>query len=196
MSDGWVFPVGHYLGPFFPGAGEPMDSHRIRVGGEVAHLFTDDEFAVWSLAHGLPGRPLGAPWTRAAIAAAVREQGGGDVSDVLDDLLHDGPMLEVADGREFARRYRFHALLLGLGASPDRPGMFHIGLTGRPLATVDRLAFEVWQWAPLRASIWAACVVFAEVDGASPDDLLDPVLARLHVLLANGCGYLDKASSR
>lgn len=185
---GWVFPVGHYLGPFFPGPGEPMRCHRVRIGAEITSLLTDEEFAVWSLAHGVPGLPGGQPWARAAIVALVRERGGGDVTETLAELVAAGALAEVGDPAEFARAHRFNPLLLGLGASADRPGTIHIGLIGCPRATVDPATFELWQWAPLHASIWDLYDTLATTDGTVR---VDDVLAGLHTLLTNGCGYLD-----
>jgi hypothetical protein len=213
MTDGaWVFPVGHYLGPFYPQRGAPLECHRVRIGHEVVKLFTDQEFAVWALAHGLPVASAGGPgqrWTRHAIADAGRGRGDADVSGVVVELLRDGSLVEVAGGTdavEFARAHRFQSLLLGLGASAERPDLFHIGLTARPLATVDGLAFEFWQWAPLHDSVWHACRALGAVATASGGGgpgadtgagahLVDEVLERLHVLLANGCGYLDVVSA-
>jgi hypothetical protein len=194
-----VFPVGHYLGPFFPGQGAELDGHRVRLGHEIVSLLSATEFAVWALAHGLPGSVRTARWTRGSVEAAVREQAGADSGGTVADLLRDGVLVEVGTGATdpvvFARRYRFRALLAGLGASHERPDRFHIGLTGQPLATVDGPAFEFWEWAPLHATVWdawqAAAAVETALGGAEP--VVDEALDRLQVLLAAGCGYLDLA---
>jgi len=110
MAERWLFPLGHYLGPFFPGQGADLDGHRVRVGQEVVTLFGDTEFTVWALAHGVPGSS-GVRGTRHAVEAALREQTGADAGAAVDELLRDGVLLEVGDGAndpvEFARRYRF-----------------------------------------------------------------------------------------
>jgi hypothetical protein len=208
MADRWLFPLGHYLGPFFPGPGADPDGHRVRVGHEVVTLFSDTEFTVWALAHGLPGSTgstgsSGAtgdgPWTRESVEAAVRERAGADSGAAVDELLREGVLVEVragaADPVEFGRRHRFRSLLVGLGASREQPDRFHIGLTGRPLATVDSLAFELWEWAPLHPTLWAAWQAAAAVETAlgGTEPVVDGALDRLQVLLAAGCGYLDVA---
>jgi hypothetical protein len=201
-GDAWVFPIGHYLGPFFPGQGAPMDSHRIRVGQSLTQLFAEEEFAVWAFAHGLPDRT--GPWTRQEIEAAVQESGDtGTAAGVIDDLIESGALAEVTAGTAaavaFARSHRFEALLCGLGESDEQPDAFHLGLIGQPLATVDELAFDIWQWAPLRASVWATCEALATVDAimsggqADPEAMLAPVLRRIHTLLSHGAAYLDLA---
>jgi hypothetical protein len=202
MAEPWVFPVGHYLGPFFPGRGAELDGHRVRLGHEIVSLSSPTEFPVWALAHGLPGTIRTARWTRRSVEAAVRDRTGAGCDGVVADLLRDGVLVEVGAGATdpvvFARRYRFRALLVGLGASRERPELFHIGLTGRPLATVDSLAFEFWEWAPLHATVWdawqAAAAVETTLGGAEP--VVDEALDRLQVLLAAGCGYLDLAPQR
>jgi hypothetical protein len=203
MTEPWVFPVGHYLGPFYPGRDADPGGHRVRVGHEVVTLFTETEFAVWTLAHGLPeaaGAAGSVRWTRRSIETAVRQQNGAEAGGVVGDLLRDGVLVEVGPGATepaaFARRYRFRGLLFGLGASRERPGTFHIGLVGRPLATVDGPAFEFWEWAPLHATIWdawqAAAAVETALGGAEP--VADEALDRLQTLLTAGCGYLDLAA--
>jgi|RhiMethySRZTD1v2_1073278.scaffolds.fasta_scaffold09425_13 hypothetical protein len=198
MAERWLFPLGHYLGPFFPGQGADLDGHRVRVGQEVVTLFGDTEFTVWALAHGVPGSS-GVRGTRHAVEAALREQTGADAGAAVDELLRDGVLLEVGDGAndpvEFARRYRFRSMMVGLGASAEQPDRFHIGLTGRPLATVDGLAFEFWEWAPLHPTLWAAWQAAAAVETAlgGSEPVVDGALDRLQVLLAAGCGYLDVA---
>jgi hypothetical protein len=202
MTEPWVFPVGHYLGPFFPGQGADVDGHRVRLGHELVSLNSPTEFPAWALAHGLPGSTRTARWTRRSVEAAVREQTGADSGGVVADLLRDGVLVEVGDGATdpavFARRYRFRALLVGLGASRERPELFHIGLTGQPLATVDGRAFEFWEWAPLHTTVWdawqAAGAVETALGGTAP--VVDEALDRLQVLLAAGCGYLDLAPGR
>ena len=199
MAEPWMFPVGHYLGLFFPGQGTDADGHRVRLGHEIVSMSSPTQFPVWALAHGLPGSAGTLRWTRRTVEAAVREQTGSDPGDVVSDLLREGALVEVGAGATdpvvFARRYRFRGLLVGLGASRERPDQFHLGLTGQPLATVDGPAFEFWEWAPLHASVWdawqAAAAVETLLGGAEP--VLDEALDRLQELLAAGCGYLDLA---
>jgi hypothetical protein len=200
VAERWLFPLGHYLGPFFPGPGADLDGHRVRVGHEVVTLYGDTEFTVWALAHGLPGSSGDGPWTKESVETAVREQTGADAGSAVDELLRAGVLVEVGDGAadpiEFGRRHRFRSLLVGLGASREQPDRFHIGLTGRPLATVDGRAFEFWEWAPLHPTLWAAWQAAAAVETAlgGTEPVVDGALDRLQVLLAAGCGYLDVAT--
>lgn len=191
-----LFPLGQYLGPFFPARNASMTSHRVRVGRSVIHLASGEELAVWGLAHGLSGgERTDAPWTRAAMVDAAREQSGTDISGVLADLLAAGVLVEVAADTDreiaFVRGHRFRGLLHGLGSSADRPDLCAVGLMGHPLATVDLLAFEMWQWAPLHPSLHASCEAFAATEGATPEAVVSRVLDRAHVLLAHSAGYLD-----
>ncbi|MEE6258881.1 hypothetical protein [Plantactinospora sonchi] len=199
---GLLFPVGHYLGAVYPGAEEPPAYHRLRVGDSVVRLFSEEEFGLWVLAHGLPGRPVDQPWTLAALAESVRRRDGRDVTPLLHELLAEGALAEVTPGTgdavAFAHAHRFRSLLTGLGMSPDDPERFLLGLLGRPLAMVDEPTYELWQWAPLHASIWDVCRALAEVDpgpGGRPGDpelRLTEVLGRLQVLIASSAGYLDE----
>lgn len=204
----WVFPLGHYLGPFHPHRDAPVAYHRIRVGEEAVRLFSEDELAAWLLAHGLPGTVADQPWTREAMAVAAREQGGDDrataLSGAVTELLTEGVLIEVPDGsraaREFATSYRFCPLLVGLGVDPRQPDQVVIGLTGNPIVTIDQLGYEVWLWSPAQANLWELSRSFAEVGdrlagtATLPEDMLAQVLRRVHRLLAHGAGYLDVAS--
>lgn len=205
--DSWVFPIGHYLGPFHRHRDAPVAHHQVRVGHETVRLLTEDELAAWLLAHGLPGTPADRPWTRQAIEAAARGQGGADsapIAEALSELLGEGALAEVPDGTDpavtFATGHRFCPLLVGLGADPRQPDQLIIGLTGNPVVTVDELGYQVWQWAPLHANLWEACRAFVEVDDrlsgtvSSPEEMLARVLRRVHRLLAHGAGYLDVTS--
>jgi hypothetical protein len=199
-----MFPVGHYLGPLYPAVEAPLAYHRLRAGGSVIRLFTDDEFAVWTLAHGLPG-PGGAPWTGRAMADAALAHDGSDISPLIAELCAEGALVEVEPGTDgavdFAMRHRFRGLLVGLGSTEERPDRFGIGLAGLPMVMVDELGYELWQWAPLHGSLWNACVALVEVDrqagGAhtDPHELLTDVLHQLHRMLAHGAGYLDESTA-
>jgi hypothetical protein len=200
-GDAWVFPLGHYLGPFFPGRGEALECHRVRVGGEVARLFTDIEFLVWGLAHGLPAGPHPAPdsvLTRATLTAIASERGETDATGAVSGLLASGVLVEAVDPETFARGHRLQPLLSGLGVSPARPDMFHIGLFGeQPAAAVDELVFDMWQWAPRVGTLWELHEIQASTASVLGDTVggVDGLLRRLHLLLANGCGYLDVTTS-
>lgn len=202
---GLLFPLGHYLGAVYPGPDEPLAYHRLRLGDSVVRLFSDEEFGLWTLAHGLPGDPADQPWTVAALAETVRRRDGQDVTPVLADLLAEGALAEVTPGTEeavvFARAHRFHSLLTGLGIDPELPDRFLLGLIGQPLAVVDELSYELWQWAPLHTNIWDVCRALAEIESepggqkVDPHLVLDDVLHRLQVLIRAGAGYLDEARS-
>jgi hypothetical protein len=67
-----MFPVGHPMGPFHPGVGQPRQHHSLRIG-KLAITMGDEPFAVWAAAHRPPDRAE--PWTRdlvAAVTASVR----------------------------------------------------------------------------------------------------------------------------
>lgn len=204
----WVFPLGHYLGPFHPGSDAPVDYYRIQVGEETVRLFSADELAAWLLAHGLPGTGAEAPWTREAMAAAAREPGGADraaaLSGTVAELLEEGVLVEAADGtpeaRDFAAGHRLCPLLVGLGADPRQPDQVVLGLTGNPIVTIDQLGYEVWLWSPAQANLWEVSRSLTEVGDrlggttTLPEEMLARVLRRVHRLLAHGAGYLDVAS--
>jgi hypothetical protein len=205
VTDTWVFPVGHYLGPHHPAAGAAPDSHRVRVGDEVVRLATGAELLVWGLAHGLPAASStpGAVWTRDDIIRLATERVTADFSGVVADVLAAGALVEVGpDGvapAVFARSHRLRPLLSGLGSGAGRPDRYRIGVFGEePVAVVDVRVFDLWQWAT-RVATLADLNEMQALTGpllGDDDDGVPGLLHRIHLLLANGCGYLDVAASR
>lgn len=191
-----LFPIGHYVGVDAPTTAARR--HLVRVGWQVLRL-DDAGFAVWTIAHGLPGNDP-APWTRDGVAAVARAAGLRDTAAVLDELLAQDLVVDVTPGSaaacDFARACRLRAQLLGLGGDPHRPGEYGIGLVpGVPVVRVDAVGYELWQWGHLCDSLWDACAVLAEsgAAGADPEAALTRSLAVLQVLIANGAAYLDEA---
>jgi hypothetical protein len=205
VTDTWVFPVGHYLGPHHPGPGATPDSHRVRVGYEVVKLATEAELLVWGLAHGVPAASSepGRVWTRADVTGLAAERVTADLSGILADLLAAGALVEVGpDGVApviFARSHRLQPLLSGLGNGPGRPDRYQIGVFGEePAAVIDIRVFDLWQWAT-RVGTLADLNEMQALTGpllGDDDDGVPGLLHRVHRLLANGCGYLDVASSK
>jgi hypothetical protein len=149
-----ILPVGHYTGSEHP------PGHRtIRVGRTRVSFSDTDAFLVWAAAHRPPG-DLGAPWGRAEINAAA-----GNVADpdpIVDQLLEDGLLVEVADPETFARAHKAVPILIALGNTPEEPDRFGIGLFGLdPVITVPHLVFELWQWSTISVSVWAVCEAYA-----------------------------------
>ncbi len=205
-----IFPVGHYLGPFYPGAGAELRHHGVRIGTNLYRLDTDQELAVWGFAHGVAGQ-FGPPtrWTRAAVESA--HGGGAETAATLDRLLERELVVEVMpgtpDAAEFAGDVRLRALLMGTGHSAQHPGFYGIGpLPNETAVLVPAELFELWEWGPGFDDLWAACELFAAVNRdagatdasrpAEPAAVLDALLPQLHVLLAAGAAYLDEAAEK
>ncbi|GAB2935785.1 hypothetical protein GCM10027280_24630 [Micromonospora polyrhachis] len=196
-----LLPVGHYV------AGQGQE-HWVRIGARTTRIRDDETANVWWLAHGLTDQAT--PWT----AQAVREHAGlpaDRFAEAMAELRAAGLLCEVdpADdvaAERFARRHRLHPLQPGLGAHPQLPGWYAIGLPDLPAAVVvPPFAFEVWQWAPALDSLWHACeaVAVLEDEAADPDDpaaaddaeplsVLTDLLYCLHPLLAGHAAYLDE----
>lgn len=206
-DDGLIFPVGHYMGPFHPARNAPAQHHVVRVGWDTLKL-PDLHLDIWSLAHGLPER-METPWTRPAIVEAAGEARVADAESIIDTLLDGGLLAAVESDSdqalEFARGYRMHALLVGLGNTPDDPAHDGIGLPGLPpLLKVRPRVFEVWQWGHLWPSIWSACEGLADVARAAEDSdpasteprlVLASVLDALRTLITKNAIYLDTANT-
>ncbi|MBA3278461.1 MAG: hypothetical protein H0U22_07045 [Geodermatophilaceae bacterium] len=204
-----VFPVGHYMGPFHPSQGAPAKHHIVRVGWDTPKLPDQAHFDVWALAHGLPSRTRTVRWTRQAIIETAAEIDLPGTADILDSLAARGLIVEVTPGsdqaREFAVQYRLRSLLIGLGNTPDDPVLDGIGLGGiPPLVKVRPRVFEIWQWAHLWPSVWAACEGLAWVAGqaggarpedAEPEALLDFMLEAFRTLISHNAVYLDVATT-
>ncbi len=205
-----VFPVGHYMGPFHPVRNGPAKHHIVRVGWETPKLPDEDHLDIWALAHGLPGRIEQTRWTRQAIIDAAEEAEMSDAAATLDNLAKLGLIAEVPPGpeqaRKFAQSYRMQSLLIGLGNSPDDPVLDGIGLVGiAPVVKVRPRIFEIWQWAHLWPSLWAACEGLAYVaaqgqqptpETTQPEKVLDVVLEALRTLISRHAAYLDLATTR
>lgn len=206
-TDPLVFPVGHYMGPFFPSRDGPAKHHIVRVGWETPKLPDEEHLDIWALAHGLPARLDTVRWTRKAIIETAQDAEMPDAAGILDNLVGLGLIAEVTPGtgqaREFADSYRFQSLLIGLGNSPDDPALDGIGLFGiEPMVKVGPRVFEIWQWAHLWPTIWAACEGLAYVagqvegsnpDAAGPEQVLDLMFDAMRTLISRNAIYLDVA---
>ena len=207
MTEPLVFPLGHPMGPFHASRGAAPSYWVVRLGWDSPLLHDRATADVWALAHGLPDRVHGTPWTRAAIRSAAREAGLPDLDERLDGLVARGLVAEVAPGtpaaEQFARTHRVQSLLLGLGAQPGSPGVDGIGLLGRPpLARVRPDTYEFWQWAHLWPTLFDAAAGLAEMaaqaPGSTPEEtdpaaVLDRLLRQLHTLLSGNAVYLDRS---
>ena len=205
-SEPLVFPVGHYMGAFYPGAGQALRYRKVRIGVDVAQIVGDERFGVWALAHGLPDRLDKGPWTRSALLAAATEAELPDAETHLDALLEQKVLTQVAPGTpesiEFAKTHRLQPLMMGLGNSPQDPLSFGLGFVGAPpVVRVPSFLYELWQWGRIGRSLWHTVEMFAKVErevaqkGAGvpdPQAVLDRILSQLHVLLAHNAAYLDQ----
>ncbi|MFF0338333.1 hypothetical protein [Kribbella sp. NPDC004875] len=179
-----IFPIGHCLGPYYSGS---ADTHvqQVRLGGEIVEL-TDEDFAVWSIAHGLTAPPH-TSWSRATVVAFSAGGGIEDAEAVVDRLLARQLLAEVdADNAvDFAAGHRLLPLHLGLGNASQDDAMFRSGTTELALAGMTRTLYDLWFWAHLSPNLLAACTEH-EVD-------LTAVLTTLHALLAPSATCLDLA---
>lgn len=206
-DDPLIFPVGHYLGPFHPKRNQPPRHHIVRVGWDTPKLTDEAHVDIWALAHGLPDRVDAVRWTRQAILDAAQDAGMPDAAVILDDLAGLGLITEVHTGTDqaldFAKGHRMQSLLIGLGNSPEDPVLDGIGLAGMaPILKVRPRVFQVWQWAHLWPTVWAACEGLAFVAGETgagrPEDtdpvtVLDFMLEALRTLVSRNAAYLDLA---
>jgi len=157
------------------------------------------------LAHGLPNRTDTIRWTRRAIIEAADDADMPDAASILDRLAGLGLIVEVTPGteqaREFAESYRLQSLLIGLGNSPEDPVLDGIGLVGiLPVVKVRPRVFEIWQWAHLWPTVWAACEGLAYVasqgensnpETTDPEQVLDLVFDAMRTLISHNAAYLD-----
>jgi hypothetical protein len=207
MTEPLVFPLGHPMGPFHPSPGAPPSYWVVRLGWDSPLLHDRATADVWALAHGLPDRVHGTPWTRSVCRSIALEAGVPDLDRRLDGLVARGLVAEVAPGtpaaEQFARTHRVQSLLLGLGAQPDAPGVDGIGLLGRPpLARVRPDTYEAWQWAHLWPTLFDAAAgladMAAQAPGATAEEtdpaaVLHRLLSQLHTLLSGNAVYLDRS---
>lgn len=199
-----IFPVGHYMGAFHDAVDGPVKFRRVRLGVEIEQLADDDHFGVWALAHGMPDRVNQGPWTRGSLIAIASEMGMSKVDQLIDDLISQGLLFEVARGTgpavEFARRHRVQPLMVGLGNTPDDRLHFNLGFVGTPPALkINSFQYEVWLWSRVAPSLWELAEMFVKVEQANsadvviePPHVIDRVLGELHPMLAHNAAYLDR----
>lgn len=193
-----LVPIGHCLGGLYDTAGGGH-SFGVRIGPELVRL-DDSRFAVWALAHGTPDKPADRAWDRAAVVEAAQRAGLPEAAATVEVLLAEHLLTEVTEAVDFARRYRLVPLMLGLGNSPEEPGLYSVGLIGQPIVTMSSTAYDLYQWAHLDPDLWVACEGAAETarrvgiedpEATDPHRLLDGLLTNLHTLLAPNAVYLD-----
>lgn len=209
MNGPLIFPVGHYVGAHFPGAGTDLDFHVLRIGWDIYRLEGNGQFGVWALAHGIPDPDGGRvpPWTRRTLGDAALAAGVGSALTSLDELFGRDLVVEVAPGTaeaiEFARVVRLRSLLAGLGNTADDPVHYGIGVPGgQPVLRASILEYELWKWAHACDSLWHACHVLARAgqdvhsvdpQHTDPARVLDLVLPAVQNLIGHGVAYLDEA---
>lgn len=198
-----LFPIGHCIGAYYDLPVSTDHFFQVRVGPDVVRL-SDEQFAVWGLAHSTPDRPEGQPWNRARVIEAARRAGVAEAESVLQSLADDYLLFETSPGTDaavdFARRYRMVPLMLGLGNTSEEPRLYSVGLIGQPIVSMSGVAYDLYEWAHMESNLWLACEGAAETavgvgidDPVSTDPLrmLDALLETLHVLLSPNAVYLD-----
>lgn len=177
-----VFPIGHYLGERYP-----EELHFVRVGLEHQTM-TADEFGVWVLSHDLSPR-----WSVEDVLAQAEKAELATPRASVDRLLSVGALVTVADPVAFARSYRLHPLLTGMGNTEEDPTTYAVGFPGLEVVRLTESSYELWQWAALAPTLWHTCEIRAKLSDVSAEDAAGEILVDLRPVLANSCGYLDKA---
>lgn len=177
-----VFPIGHYMGER-----HPEDLHFVRLGLQHQTM-TEDEFGVWVLSHDL--RPQ---WTVEDMLAQAEKVELVNPEASVDRLLSVGALVTVTDPEAFARSYRLHPLLIGLGNTEEDPNTYAVGFPGLEAARLTAGSYELWQWSALAPTLWHTCEIRAKLADLSALEAASEVLADLRPVLANSCGYLDQA---
>jgi hypothetical protein len=199
-----IFPIGHYIGAFYPTPGGTDHYQQVRIGADVLRL-SDKEFAVWGTAHGVPERVEVAPWTKSELIAAARDAGVRDPGSIIAEFLAAGTLVEVAAGTPsavtFASEHRLVPLMLGLGNTPEEPWLYAIGFLDQPIVKTRSILYDLWEWAHLDTDIWAACHGAAgtarkagvtDPEQNDPHALLTGLVESLHTLLGPNAAYLDR----
>jgi hypothetical protein len=198
-----LLPIGHYVGAVYQD-GQRGVRRQVRRG-TTFHDLTDDQFAIWSAAHGTQEAVRAdSAWQRRAVEQHPQVAGLAGAGGLIDEMLDIGLLAEVTPGRdqvlEFARSHRLVPLMLGLGNSPDDADMFDIGFLHQPVLSVSYPIYDLWQWSTMDDSVWATCENAADVAERSgytnpaytdPTRLLSGLLRSLHALLVAGAAYLD-----
>jgi hypothetical protein len=177
-----VFPIGHYLGER-----HPEGLHYVRVGLDHQTM-TADEFGVWVLSH--EDSPQ---WSVSNVLTLAEKASLPAAAESVDRLLSAGLLVTVTEPAAFAQSYRLEPLQVGQGNSFEDPDTYLVGLPGAEPARLGAGSYELWQWSALAPTLWHTCQLRAKVAGTDPLAEVAQVLADLRPLLANSCGYLDKA---
>jgi len=201
-----LLPLGHYVGAFYPRIGSIERYHNVMLGSQV-HRLNDQQVTAWLLARGPTDE--GDPdelWTRRRAEETAAKTGFEDISPLLDELAAMGliaePALETEEAIEFAESYRLVPLMLGLGNTPENPGLHGIGFLDNPVLSVPGTVYNLWEWAHVDDSLWAACYSFADISREAgntdpelvePERILNGFLTTLSVLLVANTAYLDRA---
>jgi hypothetical protein len=222
-NDPLLLPVGHYLGPVYPGRDAPPSFHVVRLGWQQLRLSDPEHLETWLLCHGEPDRATqdranqdrtggerdATVGTRSAVLMTAAERDVADAEPALEDLLDQGLVVEVTpDDAEsvtrFARSHRLQPLLTGIGHDQEHP-LDMIGIAGLVVAleAMPRV-FEVWQWAHLWPDLWSAGQALAGAAAGQPDsprsetdpdEVLAFVVGAVHTLVRHGAAYLDVRQS-
>jgi hypothetical protein len=198
-----LLPIGHYVGAIYQDGARGL-RRQVRRGATF-HDLTDDQFAIWSAAHGTQETVQAAvAWQRRSVERHPQVAGVAGAGALIDEMLDNGLLAEVRPGRdevlEFARSHRLVPLMLGLGNSTDDADMFDIGFLHQPALSVSYPIYDLWQWSAVDESVWATCESAADVaerSGYTHPDYIDPrrlltgLLRSLHALLVARAAYLD-----
>lgn len=199
-----LFPVGHRIGPQHRPAETDEPAEQVRRGATF-HPLTDQQFAVWALAHGSPDAiRTNTPWRRRSVVELAGVGGVTTAAEIVAELIEQGLLVEVTPGAddalEFARSHRVMPLMLGLGNSAAEPALFGIGFVRQPVLQVTHPIYDVWQWSTMDDTLWATCQSAADVarragsgepDYTDPARLLTGFLGALHALLVANAACLD-----
>ncbi len=203
-SDGsLLFPIGHYVGVQHR-IGEAPGLRQVRRGATF-HDLSEEQFAVWAAAHGSEDAiENDLPWQRQSLEQHPSVAGLDRASEIIDDFLAGGLLVEVtpSDDRAtvFARSHRLVPLMLGLGNGPNEPDMFGIGFLTQPVIEVSHPVYDLWLWSAMDDSLWATCENAADVarragsadpESLEPARLLTGFLGSLHAILLANAACLD-----
>lgn len=198
-----LIPIGHCIGAYYDLPTSADHFVQVRVGPDV-HRLSDEQFAIWGLAHGTPDRDAEQPWGRQAVLDAAGRAGIAKSEQVLESLMTDHLLVETTPGTDsvvdFARRHRLIPLMLGLGNTAEEPWIYSVGMIGLPIVQLSAMAYDLYEWAHMDANLWLACegaaatavrVGIEDPLATDPLDMLNALLGTLHFLLSPNAVYLD-----